>query len=377
MIGRTNVGGGGAELNFEVVGGTSAPASPKENTIWVNTDTEITSWVFSAKRPIDLVDSYYVSDSTSQYSSALLVTADLKPDTTYTMTFEGVAGQKFYVNENFASYKSFAVTSGRNTVTFTTKSELSTENTSQYVSRYGWVVLKNTASQTSAPSLTKLRMVEGDKDIDPSGMVWIYTGAASAVEFNALKKNSIQVYPMSAKQYVDGAWVDKIAKSYLDGAWNDWAYFIYRNGVFHDGGSVIVTDTTGYGSFTAESDAIRVLNNSGSEHSGYYLQFTKAVDMTNKKTAQIIFRANADCSQTPGTDSYAIMISMWVSTANGKRFDWTDPHCKLWSVSAGQTYEMSVDVSALSGNYYIHCGVYDSGNSTGYVDIDITEVFVA
>lgn len=34
----------GVELGFEVVGGTSAPNSPKENTIWVNTDTHITGW---------------------------------------------------------------------------------------------------------------------------------------------------------------------------------------------------------------------------------------------------------------------------------------------------------------------------------------------
>lgn len=38
-------------LGFEVVGGTTAPNSPKENTIWVNTDVEITSWAFSATEP--------------------------------------------------------------------------------------------------------------------------------------------------------------------------------------------------------------------------------------------------------------------------------------------------------------------------------------
>ena len=35
----------GVELNFEVVGGTAAPADPKENTIWLNTQTGITKWV--------------------------------------------------------------------------------------------------------------------------------------------------------------------------------------------------------------------------------------------------------------------------------------------------------------------------------------------
>ena len=103
-------GGGGASLNFKVVGSTSAPASPKENTIWVNTSTEITSWVFSATEP-------------------------------------------------------------------------------------------------ESPA---------------AGMVWISVGASSPVAFNALKKNNITVYPLSAKQYVNGAWVDKTAKSYQGGAWVEW-----------------------------------------------------------------------------------------------------------------------------------------------------------
>lgn len=43
--------GGGAGLNFSVVGGTTQPENPKENTIWVNTDTAISEWVFSAAQP--------------------------------------------------------------------------------------------------------------------------------------------------------------------------------------------------------------------------------------------------------------------------------------------------------------------------------------
>ena len=38
--------GGGSPLNFKVVGGTTAPANPKENTIWVNTEREITYTLF-------------------------------------------------------------------------------------------------------------------------------------------------------------------------------------------------------------------------------------------------------------------------------------------------------------------------------------------
>lgn len=40
---------GGADLNFEVVGGTTQPSNPKENMIWVNTSTTITGWGFGAE----------------------------------------------------------------------------------------------------------------------------------------------------------------------------------------------------------------------------------------------------------------------------------------------------------------------------------------
>lgn len=40
-----------SELNFEVVGGTTQPTNPNENTIWVNTSTEITKWTFSVEEP--------------------------------------------------------------------------------------------------------------------------------------------------------------------------------------------------------------------------------------------------------------------------------------------------------------------------------------
>lgn len=45
--------GGGADLNFEVVDGTSVPANPSENTIWMNTDQKITSWCLSHTEPVE------------------------------------------------------------------------------------------------------------------------------------------------------------------------------------------------------------------------------------------------------------------------------------------------------------------------------------
>ena len=51
------------------------------------------------------------------------------------------------------------------------------------------------------------------------GEVWFSVGASSAVDFNALKKNCIQVYPISAKQHVSGALMDVEAKIHQNGVW--------------------------------------------------------------------------------------------------------------------------------------------------------------
>lgn len=46
-----NESGGGAGLKLKVVGGTAAPANPRENTVWVDTDTGIEGWAFSSAQP--------------------------------------------------------------------------------------------------------------------------------------------------------------------------------------------------------------------------------------------------------------------------------------------------------------------------------------
>lgn len=45
-----NSSGGGAGLNFKVMGGTAQPTG-RENLIWVNTSTEISGYIFSAEQP--------------------------------------------------------------------------------------------------------------------------------------------------------------------------------------------------------------------------------------------------------------------------------------------------------------------------------------
>lgn len=69
------------------------------------------------------------------------------------------------------------------------------------------------------------------------GPVWFLTGDSSEVSFNALKKNAIEVYPTSAKQYVGGAWVDRETKSYRNGELVEW--FVWDGTLFPESPGIV------------------------------------------------------------------------------------------------------------------------------------------
>ena len=242
--------GGGAPLNFKVVGGTTAPTAPKENTIWVNTNTAIASWFFSATEP-------------------------------------------------------------------------------------------------ESPA---------------EGMVWISTGTSSTVEFNALKKNGIQVYPMSAKQYVSGAWVDKETKTYQSGAWVDWITY------FYDKGEQFTELTGGWG---VEGRRAQVTFNSNHMllelKSGYNEETAAAytnnkIDITGISTLYFYIdeRTSDDIVDTSKVSKYAavgICDSPSIDTSG-----WV-AYTTVAKSNKGALY--TVDISQYSGEYYV-C-VHNAINGTGYM----------
>lgn len=116
MILNMSGGGPSATLNFRILGDTTQPDNPVENTIWVNTSTKITGWEFSTTQP---------------------------------------AGEP--------------------------------------------------------------------------GKVWFKTAASSVAEFNALKKNSIHVYPIQAYQWDGSAWVSKVTKIYQNGEWKAFTLTVVPN----------------------------------------------------------------------------------------------------------------------------------------------------
>lgn len=244
--------GGGANLNFKVLGGTSQPASPKENTIWVNTDTAITSWFFSATEPENPVE----------------------------------------------------------------------------------------------------------------GMVWIKTGKASGIPFNALKKNTIIVYPQGVMQYASGTWEQKTAEAYQSGAWMD----LLPGGALYWLGNQFESITGGWkasmqsgnsgGTITVNDDFIRINKVSGGNVS---MVSNNKIDMSGYSTLYV------DVDATTVPESVVLGVA---STNSGSSY--TD-YVKI-NVSGTGRKTLSVDiVSVTSGYPYVRL---TGGTSAGVGSADVYKVWM-
>ena len=66
------------------------------------------------------------------------------------------------------------------------------------------------------------------------GEVWFRTGINSPAEFNVVKNNSINVYPTSAQQYINGQMTSVEAKTYIDNEWQDWGILLVPNPIQYD-----------------------------------------------------------------------------------------------------------------------------------------------
>ena len=246
-------GNGGANpLNFKVVGNPQ-PTNPRENTIWIDTDTPITSYVFSATQP---------------------------------------AGS--------------------------------------------------------------------------SGMVWIITGTSSGAEFNALKKNGIQVYPISAKQYIGGAWVDKTAKSYQNGEWVVWVVGLYDSGkasvpfvdsqtANYGGYTSAVSDAPSRGSVVYNADHIVLSVSAGTanDSSSQFIGTQNEIDVRGHSTLYVEFDS-ISISKT-GEDSWGKGNYVCVSASPIKQFPHTSGSFKRINATSG-AQTVTIDISGFDTAYIVVYG---------------------
>lgn len=203
--------------------------------------------------------------------------------------------------------------------------------------------------------------------------VWFHVGTSSSVEFNALKKNGIQVYPISAKQYIGGALVDKTAKSCLGGVWVDWIRYLYHTGdeCTDITGGWVVIDTASNGSVTKNGNNI-TLTATGvlGQNNIVVIHTAKKINVADISTLFI----NEDFLKNIGGKSqgyfglyenipstYTMLDSKGVACC----------HIANWNNPVAP-YQLSVD--SYSGEYYVVIGIYVGGETTQKMTLEITEV---
>lgn len=195
------------------------------------------------------------------------------------------------------------------------------------------------------------------------GEVWISTSPFSPIKFNALKKNGVQVYPISAKQYVNGALENVDAKIFQNGEW--WGFFAYivKNGIiYRHGFSKRLRADVDVISVSQQGGYLLVENTSVNGNTAG-LTTDEKVDLTEVKT--IVIDIDAINAGTAAKNAAFKGISLLVLNKSGvssadAQYSAVVSY-KITAETGRQT--LTLDVSSLSGSYYIGLGL-------GYVSND-------
>ena len=204
----------------------------------------------------------------------------------------------------------------------------------------------------------------------PEGMVdydvWFPVGTSSTVEFNALKKNGIQVYPISAKQYVSGAWVDKTAKSWQGGKWVEWILYLYNEGDTCDaitGGwdsSLSISKFNEYNMNRKDAefgDTSIIFDLASAGDFTYIPIISGLIDLTDTKTIYVDYTVKSTCYGAFLGASSSKTIERVNAPSIPANVKFIENSSTIGKATA------SIDVSGISGKYYIVVWSYVGGAS--------------
>lgn len=314
----------GAGLNFKLVGGTAQPADAKENTIWVNTDEEIHGWAFAPENPfLQKTGELYKAGSAKGYfdsagnvvdSQYLTVTPSISlPDgaTSVTVTTGEVDLDDVYhvfYNKSGAKVSTVRYASG----------------TTAYPVPDGAVSIRLSIHESNTPGIfCEYVTCEG-------GAAWIKTGDNGSTAFNVLKKNIIQIFPVSAMQYVSGKFIEVPVKIYQNGSWNEpinEKYAFNYGDLGSSGGYSFVP--SGCGAVTEDSIAFKCLE-------GYAYSNAK-FDIDAFSTMTVQYK----------TDGFEELTAGFVKNVGDTDF--------IASVSGNSSNvaDMALELGSISGDYHV------------------------
>ena len=223
---------GGIALNYEVVGGTTAPSAfKKENTIWVNTDTLINEHAFAHENPwiyyedVDYIESSTIIEDSYLSDKGEVTAGDGANAPCYTENYIPVTYKTTYeVSYTLSASKSmwFAILEYTGTeYNYTFKQRIlpvnqvtGTTQTFTYTPSADTVTAVRLSWRTFYPSGTTCVTFFGLHDVQfctaDVGDTWIQTSIDKApINFNALNINELIVYPYKLRQWDGEKWKGK------------------------------------------------------------------------------------------------------------------------------------------------------------------------
>lgn len=180
-----------------------------------------------------------------------------------------------------------------------------------------------------------------------NGMVWIKVGNADN-SFNALKTNTITIYPICCYQYVSGTWEKKDSKQYINGAWETWwsgEIYSYGN-KYEDVTGGFQFNTAGKAYVTYNTDNI-YLHCLGSTRIVGGLFTNNKIDISGFSSLKMDFNF-------PKETEYSQCFALCIDNENTEYYGYGDR--VAWAgVPAYESgdFTVTLDVSNFSGSYYI------------------------
>lgn len=362
-----NMVGHGSSVNFTVVGGTAVPENPEENTIWVNTDAEVTGWIFSADDPFvgTIAESAGESLGAVENSTLGIRYTLEKANEGRAARLSGcveIAGEKLFGTMLMARDKDACaiLSTGTYTVNGNSAGTTTIEATDNFVydgETFYYAYKFENYSVVDFSYMTYESYEELAQDLLTvyvgEGAVWFAVGMESPVAFNAVRKNTITVYPLAAYQNINGTRIQKTAQTYIDGAWVEWFTYLFNDGQVNE-------TLTGGINGTIQDGAIYF---NGSVNASYNQTYTtvnkmnltnfnslKAVISSQNTVEDVYFRLLVDDAQQTG--SRVTLANLLAQKT-------------IYSPFANEVREVTLDISELSGEYYVgYAWGVDSGASS-------------
>lgn len=356
-------GGGSNPLNFKVVGGASAPASPKENTIWVNTDLTITGWVFSDDNPFPIGEITNNAGEILLTDGAICFEKANAGKMAYRRTYVKPSGSTAYYETILTLSKDSAACAVKvrnlvtnNVVGASTAPQSFVHNGETYY--YAVAVQETSYTPSQAEAEVLLPIYNG------VGTVWFKLDENSMAPFNTLKKNCIQVHPTAAKQLTETGWKTAQALIYQEGAWRDPLIYLFYEGQVN---SNLAGGINGY----VESYGSEYIYFSDSIAPAYNKTFTTVnkIDLTNYNSVKAVYRS----SNEEDGPYFRLLVDdaaaddARVTTENLVAYKNSGSHMR------DEMHELTLDISSLSGEYYLgfawcnSSSVEDTHDVLGYV----------